>query len=80
MSVPALGDAVDAVARARMEAGYAMAALRPFIHDPQIQGLIQELQFFIDDAAKFLAEHSTREKSNERKQLQQTTGAATPAK
>jgi hypothetical protein len=67
-----------ALKRARMEMSYTTAILRVFLHDPNVQGVLQNLTFAIDDADKLLAklEPLTREqKTNERKRISK---AATP--
>lgn len=67
---------IMALKRARMEMSYASAILRVFLHDPDTQGVLQNLTFAIDDAEKLLAKlQPTGEKTNERKR---TSKAAAP--
>ena len=69
-----------ALQRARMEMSYTTAILRAHSHNPDVQGILQNLQFAIDDAEKLLAKFQplTREKTNERKRTPKTATPPAP--
>lgn len=69
-----------AMQRARLEMSYTTSILRVFIDCPDVQGVMQNLQFAIDDADKLLAKFQpkTGEKSNERKRTPKTPTPPAP--